>query len=606
MDASSLKFRWRQYWNWLGQFLFGIRHWWSDTQFPGREHFANSSRSAVALRMACLALLSGPVLFCNLSYPLLEPDENRNAQIGLEMFASGDPIVPTRNGQPYLHKPPLLHWLISASFRQFGVTEWSARLPIAVAALLAVLATYWFGRLAVGGRAAWLGAALLLITGGFVLAGRFLLMDAVLTLFTTSGALAAQVGATRGHRRLRWWIFAGLACGLGILAKGPIALVLVVPPLALATLLMPQTFTVRWREWSLLVGIALAVAAPWYVAVSLRHPEFLFDFFFVQHLQRYTVAFDHAAPWWFYIPVLLIGMLPAAALLPALFMFLFSRQNEIRALRSPQLGWLILAAGWVVLFFSLSSSKLPTYILPAIPFLCLSLGRVLDFVLSPAAATSAALSSGFWNWMQRHFPRKAAVAVAAIGVGGVVWDEALGRDTIGGETLNAVYALTCIGFAVLALLHRLPKGTAGWSLVAAAALIATTGGFNDLYPELAEHRSRLLKARPDLASARQLSSRSNAPVVLYGTLSESASFYLDDSGLQKYSRDQSAGLIDLAKRHPRVFVLTIPSNAASLQEALPPKCQLIHLPGGRYLYELNSQPGSADHDLAQHGESRSR
>jgi 4-amino-4-deoxy-L-arabinose transferase-like glycosyltransferase len=93
-----------------------------------------------------LLLTAAPLLFLNLYYPLLEPDENRNAQIALEMFQSGDYVVPTRIGDPYLYKPPLLFWLISASYGLFGVNEWAARLPIALAALFTVAMTYWLGR----------------------------------------------------------------------------------------------------------------------------------------------------------------------------------------------------------------------------------------------------------------------------------------------------------------------------------------------------------------------------------------------------------------------------------------------------------------------------
>jgi dolichol-phosphate mannosyltransferase len=184
----------------------------------------------------------------------------------------------------------------------------------------------------------------LLLTGGFVLAGRFLLMDVLLTMCTTLGLLAAYAGGTAKRRAALWWLAAGVACGTGILAKGPVALVLVVPPLVAATWLSREAFRFRWRDGLLLVGLALVIAAPWYVLVSQRHPEFPETFLLKQNLQRYTTGIDHEEPWWFYIPVLFLGMLPASILFPALALFLAGRNEEMRRLRSPGLGFL--TAGW--------------------------------------------------------------------------------------------------------------------------------------------------------------------------------------------------------------------------------------------------------------------
>jgi 4-amino-4-deoxy-L-arabinose transferase-like glycosyltransferase len=561
-----------------------VRAWWSESLFPSVSEQTNVAPGGKSLFW--LLLIAAPVLLLNLSYPLLEPDENRNAQIALEMYQSGDFIVPTRIGQPYLYKPPLLFWLVAASYSLLGVHEWSARLPVALAALATVGMTYWLGRRLIGERAAWVGALLLLLTGGFVLAGRFVLMDSVLTLCTTIGLLAACVGATRQTRRAGWWLAAGVACGLGILAKGPVALVIVVPPLAATAWMSPKEYSIRWRDWAILIGASLLVAGPWYVAVTLRYPEFPQKFLWTQNLQRYTTGIDHQEPFWFYLPVLLLGMLPASLLFPALALFLTSRREEMRRMRSPALGFLTLAAGWVVVFFSLSSSKLPTYILPAIPPLCLLLGRLCDGVLLAGTSGFSAGRAAFLNWMSARFPRWAALAAGAAVLAAMLFDVLLGHDGWLGQAIGIMAACLAVGLVAAAVRGRILAGIRGWALVGTAALAAMTLGFNDVYPEIAADRSRIIRSRADVYATRELARSQREPVALYGTLSESASFYLDDQGLLKFAKDQHLGLISLAQEHPRIWVLSTPSNAANLQRELPPTCKLVQHPDKQFVFEL--------------------
>ena len=569
-----------------------IRAWWSGSLFPAAS-IADADLGPGGKSLLWLLLIAAPVLLLNLSFPLLEPDENRNAQIGLEMFQSGDLVVPTRIGQPYLYKPPLLFWLVTASYSLFGVHEWSARLPVALAALVTVGAAFWLGRRLIGQRAAWLGALLLLLTGGFVLAGRFLLMDSVLTLCTTTGLLAAYVGATRQTGRAGWWLTAGVACGLGILAKGPVALVIVVPPLAAAAWLSPKATSVRWRDWVILLATSLLVALPWYVAVTLRHPEFPQTFLWTQNLQRYTTGIDHEQPFWFYPPVLVLGMLPASLLFPALSIFLVSRRDEVRQLRSPALGFLVLAAGWVVLFFSLSSSKLPTYILPAIPPLCLLLGRLCDGVLLAGTSDFPAWRPAILDWMSLRFPRWAALGLGAAVLAGMIADFLLANDAWFGQAVGIMAVCLAVGLMAAAALGRIPAGSAGWTVVGTAALAVMSLGFNDLYPEIAADRSRIIRARADIYATRERADAQHVPVALYGTLSESASLYLDDRGLLKFAKDQHARLISLAQQHPRIWILSTPGNAANLQSELPAALRLVRQTDRQFVFEL-----LADGDLS--------
>src|SRR5207302_2855021 len=122
--------------------------------------------------LVLLVLVAACLLFSNLGYPLVEPDEGRYAEIGRQMLRSGDWIVPTLNQEPYYDKPPLLYWLVAGSLHFFGVHTWSARLVPALSAFLTILATYFFGKQTVGTRAGFLAALALSLMAGFVECGR--------------------------------------------------------------------------------------------------------------------------------------------------------------------------------------------------------------------------------------------------------------------------------------------------------------------------------------------------------------------------------------------------------------------------------------------------
>jgi dolichol-phosphate mannosyltransferase len=300
--------------------------------------------------------------------------------------------------------------------------------------------------------------------------------------------------------------------------------------------------------------------------------------------------------------VLFLGMLPASLLFPALAVFLASRNEAVRRLRTPGLGFLTLAAGWVVCFFSLSSSKLPTYILPAIPCVCLVLGRLLDAVLLPAGATSAASPSPLLRWTSLRLPRWALVGWGLLGFGGAAADVVMGTDGWLGMATSVAVGAISLALLAAALLNRLPGPAANWSLVGGAALVAMTLGFNDLYPEIAARRSRLLQARAEVEAARELARSEHVPVVLYGTLSESTSFYMDDCGLTKFATDQYDDLFAFTQTHPRIVMISTHSNAASLEHSLPETLALTDDPAKEFVFELVDRRLTGKHSLARRQE----
>jgi 4-amino-4-deoxy-L-arabinose transferase-like glycosyltransferase len=292
------------------------------------------------------------------------------------MLLRGDWVIPYLQGEPYLDKPPILYWLVMGSYSWFCIQDWAARLIPALAVHGTVLTTFFLGRRILGERAALWGSLVLCLTPGLMGIGRLLVLDGLLTLWVTL-ALFSAFEAVRGSRfRRGWWLLAALACGLGVLTKGPVCLLLVVVPLWVNRRLNGGC-RVGGTNLLAFAAVVLLVALPWYVAVCLRMPSFARYFLWEHNVLRFVQPFDHLQPVWYYVPVLLGALLPATLLAVPLLRFLISGEKEAARRRCPEFGFLLLAGGWCVLFFSLSGSKLPTYIMPAFPPLALAAGYFL-------------------------------------------------------------------------------------------------------------------------------------------------------------------------------------------------------------------------------------
>ncbi len=347
---------------------------WSDVLFPGQV--AESTRLRW-LSLLLLLIVPGALLYPSLGFRLFEPDEGRYAQIPNEMLAHGEWVVPTLQGEPYLDKPPLLYWLVMASYSILGAHDWTARLVPALAVHLTILLLYLIGRRSIGERSALCGAMVLSLAPGFLSVGRLLVLDGLLTLWVALAVLSAFEALRGPALDWRWWLLAAFATGLGVLTKGPIALVLLVPPLVAYGWLSGRLCKPGRWACSIFLTVVLLVSVPWYVAICLRLPNFAWQFFWHHNVMRFVQPFDHLEPVWFYVPILLGGFLPASLLLASFVRFLLSSDGETASRRSSEMGFLLLAGGWCVLFFSLSGCKLATYVLPAFPLLSLALGAFL-------------------------------------------------------------------------------------------------------------------------------------------------------------------------------------------------------------------------------------
>lgn len=296
--------------------------------------------------------------------PLLLPDEGRYAGVAYEMLW-GDVSVPTLNGLPFFHKPPLLYWIDIGAMKLFGVREWSVRVGPALGAILMGSALYLHLRRWHGDRVARVGLLILATTPFFYMGGQYVNHDMGVAGCITAAILAAVRAFEGPWSRGRWWLVMAWAfCGLGVLSKGLIGVVL--PGLVVLPWLLAQR---RWGDALKLVNplglIAFAmVVAPWMIAMQARFPGF-FDYFILeQHFRRYTgTTFNNQQPFWFYLWVVPVLTLPwSLCLVP----WAGSRQ-ALRQMGSRLDAKMALYVWWVlviVVFFSMPRSKLVGYVLP--------------------------------------------------------------------------------------------------------------------------------------------------------------------------------------------------------------------------------------------------
>ena len=311
---------------------------------------------------------------------LVGADEPRYAQVAREMLVRHDWVTPVLSGHPWLEKPPLYYWCAMISYNAAGgVTDTAARVPSALLSCLMVFFIYvWTRRFRPGMQ---LDAALITASAAIVIGfGRSASTDMPLTVMFTVAMLSwyGWYASTKRSWLLAFYFFMALAT----LAKGPIAVFLGGIVILLFAALRRDPRLILKTLWPIGIALYLVVAVPWYIAVEHANPEFFRTFFLEHNLERFSSnLYHHPQPFWFYVPVALLALVPwtvfaVAAVVDAIRDWRFSTQQPPAQedFRTYLALWFLLP----ILFFSLSHSKLPGYILPAIPA-----GTILlaDFIL---------------------------------------------------------------------------------------------------------------------------------------------------------------------------------------------------------------------------------
>ncbi len=340
--------------------------------------------------LLALGLMGAVIFFYRLGAPgLMDPDEGRYAEIAREMLVLRDWLVPHLNLFPYLEKPPLVYWFTALSFKALGYNELAARLPSAVSALGGLFLAYALGRVMWGPAAALLGATVLATCSGYVAMWRLLTLDMTLAFLVNLGIGLGYLALRQRQPRLWPWAYGGLA--LAVLTKGPVALILAGLVWGLWVFIQRRSWKMLIQPWSWLLLAVLVL--PWFAYLQWRLPSYFRFFILEQNFGRFLTPAIHPQPIYYFGPVLLGLLLPWTFLLP--WALWAPRQG-----RDPDRVFLMIWAGVVLVFFSLSRGKLAPYILPALLPLALLLGRRLaDFSDSLRARTiDRGLRLSLWVW----------------------------------------------------------------------------------------------------------------------------------------------------------------------------------------------------------------
>lgn len=513
---------------------------------------------------------------------LVEPDEARYGEIAREMIESGDWLTPRLNYVKYFEKPPLYYWATGLSLAVFGVNEYAVRLPAALSALLGLGFLGWLGGKLFGRRA---GALVLAVTAsslGYLALGQLAIIDMTLTVLLTAG-MGFFLLAVRGPGEGRGWALCGwTALGLAVLAKGLIGIMLPAGGLAAYVLLRRDWRAVR-RVVSLPgIGLFLLVAAPWFAAVSAVNPEFPRYFFIHEHLERFLGMDDkkafHAEPFWYFFPVLAGFLLPWTVFLPRILRNIPGRVPEEKR----DLLFLMCWGGVIFIFFSLSSSKLPSYILPCLPPLGLLMGRELDRALSRSPER---------GWRSEFLAAAGMMLFAGLALAGYPILVAAPR-LAPGACFWAASGLILAAAAILAVFPLSPR--AGIWTLAAAFLIAGSAGTAVLRVSVGKDRSTAFLARHALKLRRN-----DQPFYSFDFYAQGFPFYArerlvlgDTYGELEFGSaqgDQSAWFLDrddfsrVLRGDEQVFVVTRDRYLADLNSLAP---GLLRLAGKSGNYRL--------------------
>lgn len=417
--------------------------------------------------------------------PLIDPDEGRNAEVAREMHETGRWLVPQYNGFPYLDKPAFYFRAVALSFAVFGETEFAARLPSALFGLATLALLAAFCRRVYGPREAAL-AVIVAATAPLVFVfARLVIFDMTLAFFVCAALFAGYLaeeragapaqGGAGGPGPRRGWLAAGAAAaGCATLVKGPVGFL--VPALVLTIFHLverrPRAIARLLHPLNLLAF--LAVVLPWFLAVARERPDFPHYGLVVESLRRFaTEDFDRAKPFWYFLPLIVLGLGAWAILVPRAAVRAW--QGRARLARADR--FFITWAVATLLFFSFSGSKLPQYVLTTVIALSVLVGRIFARAFAdPLGRAAAGLRHGLLG-----------VGIIGLGISGVLFAFVLWREDLvrrfairsGAfgrmEPVMAPAAAACAVAGAFALLARRSRsvGVALVPFLAAPLLLAT-------------------------------------------------------------------------------------------------------------------------------------
>ncbi len=332
------------------------------------------SRRGLLLLLLALVL----IWFGNLEYrKLIRPDEGRYAEIPREMVVSGDWTTPRLNELKYFEKPPLQYWATAVAYEVFGEHQWTSRLWTALTGFAGILLA-WFAGTRLFGREAGIYAALLLGSSMlYAMMAHINTLDMGVTFFITLGIFSLLLAQKEGHeaQRRNWMLLAWAGLALSVLSKGLMGLVLPGAALFLYSVFNRDIKIWKRMHWVSGLLVFFLIATPWFVLVMRANPEFFHFFFIHEHLERFTTkVHGRFQPWYYFVPILLLGMLPWTLLMfDALLRSWRGNGQKLKEFSAAR--FLLVWTVFIYAFFSISDSKLPSYLLPMFPSLALLMGK---------------------------------------------------------------------------------------------------------------------------------------------------------------------------------------------------------------------------------------
>ena len=366
---------------------------------------------------------------CLGAYPLINPDEGRYAEISWEILISNDYLTPHLNGIVFLDKPILFYWLDALFIKLFGINEWAVRLGPALFGTLGCLFIYTAGRNLYKPRVGLIAALILATSPLYFAFAHYVNMDLAVAVLI-SGCLWSfliALNKASGWQRDIFLILFYLFAGLAVLTKGLIGIVLPAMVIGLWIILLNRWSILKKIRLGLGISIFMAITLPWYLLVQHANSNFFNYFFVEQQFSRYlTNHFNAKQPFWFYLPIILVGILPWGIFLIQSSKKIITDLWQKRHLKSIEFFLLIWICS-IILFFSIPSSKLIGYILPIYPALILLISLYInnnwDKKLSRStyyalvalfiATILAALVVVVINWTVLKFPMSLRIIVIA-------------------------------------------------------------------------------------------------------------------------------------------------------------------------------------------------
>jgi len=352
------------------------------------------------LPLGWLVVAIAVIWFANLEYrTLIKPDEGRYAEIPREMVKSGDWVTPRLNDLKYFEKPPLQYWATATAYEVFGEHQWTSRLWAGLTGFAGLLLVWFagtklFGREAGGYAALLMGSSLL-----YVLIGHINTLDMGVTFFLTLGIVALLLGQSQPYPPIRrnWMLLAWAGLALAVLSKGLMGIILPGAALFIYCVVQRDFGVLKRMHWLAGLALFLLITAPWFYQVMQANPEFFGRFFIYEHYTRFTTRdLGRYQPWYYFVPILLAGALPWTVLMfDSMWKTVLAGQPGRASHRSDKpfnaARFLLIWAVFIYLFFTVSGSKLPSYLLPMFPALALLMGkrisemrcRVLFWQLAP-------------------------------------------------------------------------------------------------------------------------------------------------------------------------------------------------------------------------------